>query len=94
MSLNVVSAYQQHASEHLKYSFDFSPRLAVGETITSQVVTVSPSGPTTADSKSGGIVTVMVSGGTVGVTYNLQVRAVTSAGQEIQLYASIFIIAD
>lgn len=55
----------------LDYSFDWKTKdwLQVGETIESYVITV-PSGLTKdSDSKSGGIVTVWLSGGTAGENY-------------------------
>jgi hypothetical protein len=89
-----ITEFQQRASEVLKYSFDFAPRLATAETITSQAVTVSPSGCTATATRTGAIVTILASGGTVGTAYKIQVAATTSNSQVIHLYAIIRILPD
>jgi len=62
----------------LDYAFDWNTWLASGETISSHVVTV-PTGLTKdSDSESGGIVTVWLSGGTAGTSYNVACKIETS----------------
>ena len=65
----------------LDHSWDWSAWLADAETISSYVVTV-PAGMTLAShSEASGVVTAWVSGGTVGTTYRLECKIVTSAGR-------------
>ena len=62
----------------LDYAFDWNTWLASGETISSHVVTV-PTGLTKdSDTESDGIVTVWLSGGTAGTSYNVACKIVTS----------------
>jgi len=62
----------------LDYAFDWNTWLASGETISSHVVTV-PTGLTKdSDTESDGIVTVWLSGGTAGTSYNVACKIETS----------------
>lgn len=90
-------------NETRSYTFDFSSRLASGETISTQVVTASVysgvdsspssiiSGSATA---SGAIVTQKITAGTVGVLYELLCQITTSAGQTLDLAGFLAIIPD
>lgn len=89
--------------ETADYQFDFSSRLAVGETISSATVTAtvysgtdaSPSSIINgADSTSGAIVTQSITGGVLGVLYELICAATTSTGQVLQLVGILAIVQD
>lgn len=83
------------------YTFDFTSRMAVDETISTQSVTAatysgvdaSPSsiisGSATA---SGQVVSQKLTAGTIGVTYYLTCTITTSAGQTLQLAAFLTVI--
>ena len=61
----------------LDYAFDWSTWLATGETI-SHVVTVDTGLTKDSDSEADGIVTVWLSGGTAGTSYNVACKIVTT----------------
>ncbi|MGB2807999.1 MAG: hypothetical protein WBC22_09670 [Sedimentisphaerales bacterium] len=70
----------------LDYAFDWSgsspgPWLETGETIESHVVTVDAGLTNDSDSESSGIVTVWLSGGTAGTSYNVACKIVTNMGR-------------
>lgn len=77
----------------LDYTFDWKPLthgvsgatsdwLATGETISSYTVTVETGLTKDSDSQADGIVTVWLSGGTVGTTYRVECEITTSAGRK------------
>lgn len=89
------------STERLNLPFDFTSKLASGETISTQVVTsttwsgtdASPSSMISgAASASGAIVTQLVIGGLPGVTYYLTCTITTSAGQTIVLPGFLVIL--
>lgn len=91
------------SGETATLTFDFLSRLAVGETISTQVVTATtysgtdaaPSGIISgAASASGSKVTQKVTAGTLGVTYLLKCTITTSTGQTLILSGFIVIIPD
>lgn len=64
------------------YSWDFSDWLDTGETINSYSFPDFPAGITqVSDSNTDTVVTVKISGGTAGESYNITCRIVTNAGQ-------------
>ena len=69
----------------LDWAFDWndstSPWLATGETISSYTVTVDTGITKDSDSQSSGKVTVWLSGGTEGTTYDVACKIVTSASR-------------
>lgn len=72
--------------DELDYTFDWTDWLATGETISDYTVTV-PQGLTVgtgakATSESSGIVTVWLSGGTLGEIYTLVCNIETNAGRK------------
>jgi len=90
-------------SESVNYSFDFTSRLNVGETITASSVTAtvytgvdaSPASIISGSSTiSGSIVTQLIIAGVAGVIYELLCTAVTSAGQTLKLSAYLAVIPD
>lgn len=83
--------------------FNFTSQLAVGETISSATVTASvytgvdanPSAIISGSATiSGAVVSQKITGGVLGVIYELLCAAVTSAGQTIQLAGYLAIIPD
>ena len=70
----------------LDYAFDWNdttdPWLATGETISSYTVTVETGLTKDSDSHASGVVTVWLSGGTVGTTYRVECEITTSAGRK------------
>jgi hypothetical protein len=90
-------------SETVSTVFDFISRLAVGETISTQVVTASVySGTDAAPSAivsgsataSGTQVTQKITAGVLGVMYKLLCTITTSAGQTLSLSAFLAIVPD
>lgn len=80
------------SGEVLDFTFDFTSKLAAGETISTKTVTATvysgtdsnPSGIITgAATHSGKVVTQRVSNATIGVIYQLLCQITTSAGQTI-----------
>ena len=68
--------------EEYDLQFDWSARLASGETIDTATVTVASGDVTVATaSKSGALVTFWVSGGTAGTVSVITCRIITSAGR-------------
>lgn len=83
------------------YEFDFSADLAVGETITAQVVTAAVYSGTDASpssivngsaSASGGVVTQSIMAGVLGVIYELTCQATTSASQVLKRIGLLAIV--
>ncbi len=83
--------------------FDFTSSLAIGETISTQAVTASVFSGTDAApgniirgaaSASGNIVTQKLTGGVVGVLYELLCSITTSLGQTVQLAAHLAVTQD
>ncbi len=73
------------------YSFDFSPRLAAGETCTAATWTVAPSGASLVGSAaytSAGLTTQMISTASAGV-YLVEATITTSASRTLKLNAHI-----
>jgi len=66
----------------LDYAIDWSDWLATSETISSRTVSVE-SGliESSTDTESSGVVTMWLSGGTVGTTYSVACKIVTNAGR-------------
>lgn len=92
--MNRIVLQEKPSGETTKVVFDFLSRLSLGETIsTAAVVATVYSGTDStpaaiisgAASISGSQVTQKVTGGTVGVVYELTCTAVTSAAQTLQL---------
>lgn len=80
----------KYAGETVKVTFDFTSMLASGETLSTEVVTAtvysgtdaSPSSVISgAASASGAVVTQTITGGTLGVVYELKCTVTTSASQ-------------
>jgi len=65
----------------LDYYFDWTDWLDDGETISSRTVTVQSGLTKASDAESGGIVVAWLSGGTVGTTYTVACKVVTSDGR-------------
>lgn len=85
------------------YKFDFTSLLAVGETISTQVCTATVYSGTDASpssiisgaaSSSGAVVSQLITGGTLGVLYELRCVITTSAGQTLVLAGYLAIIPD
>ena len=91
------------AGETRNYAFDFASGLASGETISTKVVTAtvysgtdaSPSSIVSgAASSSGSVVTQAITGGVVGVIYELLCTITTSTGQTLLISAALAIIQE
>lgn len=89
--------------ETVNTQFDFASRLAISETISTQVVTASVYSGTDASpsaivngaaTASGTIVTQSITAGVLGVTYELLCRVTTSAAQTLELSAYLVIAPD
>lgn len=85
------------------YSFDFSSALAVGETVSTQVVTAavysgvdaSPSSLISGlASASGAVVSQKITGGVLGVLYELLCTITTSLGQTLLLSGYLAVIPE
>ncbi len=96
-----ISLPAKYQGETKNVPFDFTSDLAVGETITSQVVTASvysgtDAGPSAliqgSASVSGAVVTQAITGGVVGVMYTLLCTITTSAVQTLQKSASLTVL--
>ena len=90
-------------SEVKDYTFDFTSNLAVGETISTQVVVAttysgtdaSPSSTVSgAATASGAVVTQEVTAGTEGVIYKLVCTITTSTGQTLEQAGYLAVIPD
>ena len=90
-------------SDTLNYQFDFTSRLSVGETITTQTVTASvysgvdasPSSIVSGSAtQSGAVVTQLITGGVGGVVYELKCAITTSLGQTPILSSYLVVIPD
>lgn len=101
MSRSILSPKQQGATKTT--TFDFTSDLAIGETISTQVVAASvysgvdgtPSGIISGvASASGAIVSQKITGGVVGVIYQLLCTITTSLGQTLIQSAFLTIIPD
>ncbi len=77
--------YLKDPQAELDFTFDWSPWLATGETITGYVITpdtgitVAPSGKATV--QDGGRITVWLGGGTAEQRYSVACRVTTTAGR-------------
>jgi hypothetical protein len=80
-----MALYIKDPNAVLDFAFDWndstSPWLATNETISSHTVTVETGITKDSDSEAAGKVTVWLSGGTAGTTYNVACRIVTSASR-------------
>ena len=75
------TSFVKDPNANLDYAFDWSDWLAVGETISTYVLTV-PAGLTKgAESELSGKVVVWLSGGTVNTTYLVACKMTTSLGR-------------
>jgi hypothetical protein len=73
------------------FGWDFTDLLATGETIATQQI-IAPVGITAAaPTEASGIVTARLSGGTLGVEYQVACRVTTSAGKTLDRTLRLFI---
>jgi hypothetical protein len=91
----------KYSSEIRNLTFDFTSLLGIGETISTQVVTCAVFSGTDASpsslingsaTKSGAVVTQSVTGGVVGVAYNLTCTITTSASQTLQMQGLLVVL--
>jgi hypothetical protein len=103
MLLGRADLRPKFTDERVKYTFDFASWLAAGETLTSATVTAavyagvdaSPSALISgSDSISGAVVTQLIIGGTAGVIYQIDCKAVTSASQTLVLTSRLAILTE
>lgn len=79
----------KQSAENIKYTFDFTKRIAAGVTIDSVVITSATSGGDTSDltitsgSISGRTVTFFIDGGTNAVSYKIDVAVEISTGESL-----------
>ena len=99
--MNRITLEPKYAAEINKYVFDFTSKLAVGETISTAVITAYVYSGTDAlpsniisgsASISGAKVTQTIIGGTAGVTYLLIMQITTSASQQLVLNGYLTIL--
>lgn len=84
------------------YTFDFTPFLAAGETISAPVASASvysgndasPSAILGSPSASGNVVTLPLTAGVIGVIYEVSVTVTTSAAQTPRLSGYLAIVPD
>ena len=78
----MAQVYLKDPEAILDFAFDWSDWLATSETISTRTITV-PSGLTqsSTDTESSGVVTVWLSGGTVGQIYDVECKIVTNASR-------------
>jgi len=100
--MNLVILESKYAAETRNQVWDFTSRLAVGETISSATASSAVySGATAAanpslgsPSISGAKVTVATGGGVLGVVYTLTCTATTSLGQVLVLAGLLTVVPD
>ena len=99
--MNRVELPNKTSTEVKNLTFDFSSLLASGETISTKTVTAAvysgtdatPSGIISGSaSNSGAVVTQAITGGTVGVIYELTCTVTTSASQTLVLVGYMAVI--
>jgi hypothetical protein len=73
-----MSIFSKDPDAVLDYSFDWSAWLGGAETISSYTIDVDTGITVDSDSESSGVVTVWLSGGSVGTTYAVRCEIVTS----------------
>jgi hypothetical protein len=76
-----MSSYTKDPDAVLDYSVDWSSWLDDAETVASHVVIASTGITVDSDNEAAGVVTVWLSGGTVGERYTVTTRITTSAGR-------------
>lgn len=76
--------FYQDPSEHLDYAFDYIDWAAAGDTIADADVVASTGLTVDSVHPDGNRVTFWVSGGTVGVTYDVTVTATTVQGRTVE----------
>jgi hypothetical protein len=77
----------------LPYSYDFTPWVQAGDVITHSVVIASPVGLTlSAPIIQGGFVTTIVSGGTLGVDYELSFEITTLHGWSVKRSGTVSVV--
>lgn len=93
----------KYVGETLRLSFDFTSQLAVGETLSSASVACtvwsgtdpSPGGLVSGSASiSGAIVTQGITGGLLGVVYELACSVTTSLGQTLQITGYLPLVPD
>ena len=78
----VVQIFKKDPDSVLDYAFDWSTYwLQSGETISSHVITVGTGLTKDSDSESDGVVTVWLSGGTAGRSYDVACRITSNLGR-------------
>lgn len=94
-----MDIYTKRSPETIQYTFDFTPELGTGETVSSvSGVSQYEDGATTTDLTIGSPtlsspnVQVLVGGGTVRKVYVLECTAVTSAGQTLIVQGAVAVI--
>lgn len=89
-----MTSFEKDPQDKLDYAVDWTSQLAVGETISTSTWTV-PTGITQitpAPSIDDGIVTIWLSGGTVGTRYDVLNHIVTSQGREYDRTVPILVV--
>ena len=80
----VIPQKTQDLLDELAYEFDWIDFLAPGETISSAIFTVTPSGLTTVnDTNSSTNATIVLTGGVLNVSYLVTCQVVTTAGNTV-----------
>lgn len=77
----MATTFTKDADAVLDYTFNWSDWLAEGETISTFVITEDTGITSATESQVDGVVTYWLSGGTVGTTYRVACKIVTSAGR-------------
>lgn len=83
----LLGRWKKQPGERLAYSVDFTDWLAErpGNTIASYTVQVAPVGITVVThAKTGAVISVLLSGGTEGVSYKVTIAVTTSASNELK----------
>jgi len=86
-----IEAPNKDPDATLDYSLDWTPWLAYGETIASHTVTAAAGITKVSDSETDGKINFRLSGGTVGVEYEITVEVTTSSGQIDQRTVTVLV---
>lgn len=82
----ILGRWVKQPNERLSYAVDFTDWLAErpGNSIASFTVVATPGITVVATSKTGAIISTLLSGGTEGTTYKITVTVTTSASSEVK----------
>lgn len=90
-----VPTRKKYLSEARTLTFDFTDKLAVGDSLTGSPTVTNDTGITiSGTSRSGSLVSLKVSGGQLNVDYRIRVSCATGAGDTVELDVIVKITND